>query len=524
MDQATQTGPVPGPGETVRPVLSLQGVRKAYGRTQALTSVDLQLRPGAVDGLVGENDAGKWTLVKILSGTTSPDAGTIAIDGQTVDLSSPAKARSLGISTVFQELTLIPDLSVAENLLLQSQGSWVRTRRERARRGDEMARRWGLSSLDMGAKVATLSLRDRQLMEILCAVDRSHRVLILDEPTSSLLPEDTRWLRSVVRRLVSQGSAVVFISHMLDEVEDFCDEVSVQRNGVIVARYTTKPLDRAEVVRAMIGRSLDAAFPDKSLIKAGAPTALRVRDLHVAGAVHGVSLEVARGEIVGVAALDGQGQSELFRAVAGDLRPSAGTVELNGDRVRPGSPRRALRGGGRTGGIAFVPADRKTAGTVLDLTVRKNISLPVLNQATRAGVISDKRETELVSRLMELVQVDRVKIDHPVRSLSGGNQQKVAFARAASSRSAALLLYDPTRGVDVGTKFELYKLIHELAEAGTAVLFYSTEIPEIVNVCHRAVVCYGGRIVHEVPGERLGESELMSAAIGLETVDTVSAP
>ncbi len=199
-------------------------------------------------------------------------------------------------------------------------------------------------------------------------------------------------------------------------------------------------------------------------------------------------------------------------------------MELNGGKVRLGSPRRALKAGGRTGGIAFVPADRKTAGTLLDLTVRKNISLPILEKTTRGGVISDKRETELVSRLMKLVQVDQVKIDHPVRSLSGGNQQKVAFARAASSQSAALLLYDPTRGVDVGTKFELYKLIHELAEAGTAVLFYSTEIPEIVNVCHRAVVCYGGRIVHEVPSDRLGESELMSAAIGLETVREVSKP
>lgn len=506
------------PASSAETVLLLEGVRKSYGKTQALTSIDLRLTAGVVHGLVGENGAGKSTLVKILSGATTPDGGTIAMDGHSVQLPSPARAREAGISTVFQELTLIPDLTVAENLLLQSGGGWVRSRAERVRLGAEMAERWGVSSLDMSARVASLSLRDRQLMEILCAVDRPHKVLILDEPTSSLLPEDTKWLLSIVRLLASRGSAIVFISHMLDEVEEFCDEVSVQRNGAVVANHTSALLDRDAVVREMIGRSLDAAFPEKGAVLPDAPTALRVRDLAVTGAVHGVSLDVARGEILGVAALDGQGQSELFRALAGELRIASGTVELLGQKVKLGSPSRAIRAGGG-GGIAFVPADRKTSGTVLDWTVRKNISLPVLETFTRGGVVRDGREAQIVSRLMELVRVDAVKLDQPVRSLSGGNQQKVAFARAASSNSAALLLYDPTRGVDVGTKYELYKLIHELAEGGTAVLFYSTEIPEIVNVCHRALVFYSGRIVHEVPSEQLSESELMSAAIGLKTVE-----
>lgn len=497
-------------------VLVLEGVRKSYGNTQALTAVDLQLKAGFVHGLVGENGAGKSTLVKILSGATTPDGGTIVMLGADVQLSSPARAREAGISTVFQELTLIPDITVAENLLLQSGGAWVRSRSERLRRGVEMADRWGVSSLDMAAKVSSLSLRDRQLMEILCAVDRPHKVLILDEPTSSLLAKDTKWLLSIVRHLASRGSAVVFISHVLDEVEEFCDDVSVQRNGAIVATHTSTPPDRGTVVREMIGRDLDAAYPDKGAVSPDAPSALRVRDLAVAGAVHGVNLDVAKGEIVGVAALEGQGQSELFRALAGDLKIAGGTVELLGRPVKLGSPRRAISAGGDNGGIAFVPADRKTSGTVLDWTVRKNISLPVLGSVTRGGVVRDGRETKIVSRLMELVQVDAVKLDQPVSALSGGNQQKVAFARAASGDSAALLLYDPTRGVDVGTKYELYKLIHELAESGTAVLFYSTEIPEIVNVCHRALACYAGRIVHEVPSDRLSESELMSAAIGLK--------
>lgn len=507
----------PPPSETA--LLRLSDIRKSYGKTQALVSLDLQLRAGIVLGLVGENGAGKSTLVKIMSGVIAPDGGTIEMGGDTVSLASPAAARKAGISTVFQELTLIPDLTVAENLLLQGGGTWVQSRSQRSRRGSEMARRWGFGSLDMAAKISALSLRDRQLIEILCAVDRPHKVLILDEPTSSLLPEDTKWLLSVVRALVERGSAVMFISHMLDEVEEFCDEVSVQRNGAVVATYTSTPLDRALVVKQMIGRSLESAFPEKTPVSTAAPVALRVRGLAVSWSVYGVSLDIARGEIVGVAGLDGQGQSELFRAIAGDLRVSAGSVELLGKKVKLGSPGRAIRAGGQKGGIALVPAERKVAGAVLDLTVRKNISLPVLKAVSAAGVLRDRRETELVTRLMDLVQVDVVKLDHPVRSLSGGNQQKVAFARAASSGSAALLLYDPTRGVDVGTKYELYKLIHQIAANGTAVLFYSTEIPEIVNVCHRAVVCYGGRIVHEVPGDNLSEPELMSAAIGLNTVE-----
>lgn len=522
----TQT-PLPSrpPAAAVRanvPVLELRDVSKSYGRTQALTSISLSLRPGAVHGLVGENGAGKSTLVKILSGVISPDGGEILLDGQPIEFPTAAAARGYGVSTVFQELTLIPDLSIAENLLLQQEGAWTFSRRERIRRGEQKAAGWGLAGLDLAAKIATLSLRDRQLVEILCAVDRDHRVLILDEPTSALLPDDTRWLRGVVRRLVAAGSAVVFISHMLDEVEEFCDEVSVQRNGAIVAYHTASPLERDHVVEQMIGRSLEAAYPEKSPRPETGPPALSVRELSAAGVVHEVSFDLSPGEVVGVAALDGQGQAELFRAIAGDLRITSGSVELEGRRARLGSPARAIRAGRGSGGIAFVPADRKTSGTVLDLSVRKNVSLPSLRQVTRAGVVSDRLESELVRRLMRLVQVDEVRIDHTVRSLSGGNQQKVSFARAASTGSKALLLYDPTRGVDVGTKYELYKLIHQLAEAGTAVLYYSTEIPEIVNVCHRALVVYGGRVVAELDHAELSESRLMAAAIGLGTVEVTA--
>lgn len=494
-------------------VLVLEKVAKSYGSTQALTAVDLRLRPGTCLGLVGENGAGKSTLVRILSGVTTPDSGALLVGGAEVSLDSPASARRAGVSTVFQELTLIPSLSVAENVALQSGGTWRRSSKARAKEAVALAARWGIAGLDPDVKVGVLSLRDRQILEILCAVDRPHSLLILDEPTSSLLPEDTRWLREITRRRVDDGAAVLFISHMLDEVEDFCDEVAVQRNGGIVALHRSPGLDRAALVEQMIGRSLDAAFPDRTPRPVDAPVTLQTHGLTVGDAVRDVDLAVHAGEIVGIAALDGQGQAELFSALAGDVRPTSGTIQVRGRTVRHGSPRSAIRSG-----ISFVPADRKTSGTVLALSVRKNISLPVLDRSSRAGIINDRKERTAVEALMDLVDLQRERLDHSVRSLSGGNQQKVAFARACVSGSPALLLYDPTRGVDVGTKYELYKLIQQVAAEGTAVLLYSTEIPEIVNLAHRALAWYGGRIVRELDGSTLSEHDLMSAAIGLEEV------
>jgi ribose transport system ATP-binding protein len=511
MQSDLKNGPELGANADSPAFLVVSGLAKAYGQTQALVSVDMTLRSGSVHGLVGENGAGKSTLVRILSGISTPDAGQIAIDGVPVDFANPEAARLAGISTVFQELTLIPDLSVAENVALQSRGSWTPGRRARSRQLNGLMQRWGLGATDPDVMVGALSLRDRQILEIVCAVDRPHRLLILDEPTSALLPEDTSWLHAVTRRLTERGGAVMFISHMLDEVEDFCDEVSVQRNGSIIASHKSPGFDRKLLVEQMIGRSLTSAFPSRSPAPTTDQVALRIRSLTVGNVVRGVDLDVRPGEIVGVAALDGQGQETFFAALAGAVRASSGTVAVNGHRVRLRSPKQAIRAG-----IAYVPGDRKVSGTVLGMSIRKNISLPILGRLSRAGVMDDRREGSRVIDLMELVQLDPPRIDHLVRSLSGGNQQKVSFARAFASKSPTLLLYDPTRGVDVGTKFELYKLIQEEAASGTAVLLYSTEIPEIVNLSHRALAWYGGRIVKEFTGPDLSEAELMGAAIGLE--------
>jgi len=497
-------------------LLELKNIRKEYGSTVALDSIDLTLLAGRVHGLVGENGAGKSTLVKILSGVEAPDAGVISYRGNVVDISTPTVARKMGISTVFQELSLIGDLSLAENMLLKNAGRWTGSRRDRENRGRWIADAWGLAEIDTESRVGNLSLRDKQLVEILCAIDRPNSVLILDEPTSALLPDDTKWLRQAVGRLTERGGAVIFISHVLDEVEAFCDEISVQRNGRIVSTVSIGDFRRPKAIEQMIGRSLESAYPEKSLLDDTARVSLTVRDLQVRNKVHGATFEIKEGEILGIVALDGQGQEEIFGALSGDLPISGGVVQLNGKTLKLRSPKHALAAGGKVGGISLVPADRKTQGTVLDMSVRKNISLPVLGRLSKLGVVSEKMETIKVAEMMEAVQVLATKIDDPVRSLSGGNQQKVVFARAVISDVQVVLLFDAMRGVDVGTKYEFYKLIEKLSAAGKSVLMYSTEIPEVVNICHRALVCYKGQIIGEKSGDDLTETKLMAAAIGLE--------
>jgi ribose transport system ATP-binding protein len=496
------------------PLLEMRNVRKSYGNTHALKGISIRLEPGRVYGLVGENGAGKSTLVKSMCGAVIPDSGEVIVDGEAVTIESPRHARELGISTVFQELSLIPDLSLAENIQLQSGMSWTGSGRKRTERARSVAEGWGMSSATFQGRVGSMSLRDQQLAEILCALNRPHRVLVLDEPTSALLPQDVDWLHQVINRVVGEGSAVLIITHMLEEIERFCDEVYIQRNGSIVELVQRDDMSRDHVVEQMIGRSLESAFPPMPDAPAELKPLVEARGISTRGLLRDVSLTLNAGEIVGVVGLDGQGQHDLFGALSGDVRITSGEILLRGTKVSLRSPAQALRPGKGAGGLAMVPAERKTHGTILDLSIRKNVSLPILRKLSRVIGRSDRAEDIRVRELLKAVQVDPGKIDDPVRSLSGGNQQKVVFARALASESDALLLFDPTRGVDVGTKHEIYKLVAEYASSGKAILMYSTEIPEIVNMCHRVLVCYGGRIVAEKVGGEKNESNLMSAAIG----------
>ncbi|OIU88217.1 sugar ABC transporter ATP-binding protein [Microbacterium sp. AR7-10] len=495
-------------------VLEMRNIRKSYGSTQALKGISVALRGGRVYGLVGENGAGKSTLVKSMCGAVIPDDGEIVLGGTPVTMRGPQDARDLGVSTVFQELSLIADLSLAENIQLQRKDGWVSGRRKQTRYAEKLAAEWGLASIDASSRIDSLSLRDQQLAEILCAVNRPHQVLILDEPTSALLPDDVDWLERIIRRVTAAGAAVIIITHMLEEIERFCDEIYVQRNGLLVDNVDRSAYDRTTVIEQMIGRSLESAYPERPAFDEASPVVLQAESVGTKGQLRDLDLSIRAGEIVGVAGLDGQGQEEIFEVLAGARRKNAGTVRLDGNTINTSSPAKALRPKKGVNGISLVPAERKTLGAILEMSIRKNIALPVLRRVTSAFWINDAKEESAVRNLMRSVQVDETKIDDPVSSLSGGNQQKVVFAKALANDSDVLLLFDPTRGVDVGTKYEIYRLIGDYARQGKAVLVYSTEIPEIVNLCHRAIVIYRGTVVAEFQGEDLQESNLMSAAIG----------
>ncbi|WP_150954590.1 sugar ABC transporter ATP-binding protein [Microbacterium testaceum] len=501
------------------PVLEARNLRKAYGATTALDGAQLGLAGGSVTALIGENGAGKSTLVRILSGMESPDEGELLLDGEPVTLESAAAARAAGIGTVFQELSLVPDLTVAENLELAGRPG----KRWRRSHGEEEARRiaheWGLEGIAVESEVASLSMRDRQLIEILVVVSRHPKVLILDEPTSSLLPEDTRWLARVMDRLTAAGTAILFISHHFEEIEEFCAVMTVQRNGRHISTVDRADFTRRVAIEQMIGRSLESNFPVRKPAPEDTEPVLTVTDLAPDGG-RGISLRVRAGEIVGIAALEGQGQRALFEMIAGNRSARGGSIEFEGRPVHLRSPRAALAASSvkaharrRIGGIAFVPPERKTQGLVLGMSIRKNVALPALPRFARAGILSDSRETTEVDALLRSVEVAPERRELNAATLSGGNQQKVVFARAIASRPRLLLLFDPTRGVDVGTKSELYRLIQRLADEGTAILMYSTEIPELTNLCHRVISMYAGSASGEVSGSEVSEEAVMASAL-----------
>jgi ribose transport system ATP-binding protein len=496
------------------PAIAVETVRKAYGSTVALDGVTLSIAPGSAHALLGENGAGKSTLVKLLSGLIQPDQGRLRVFGQEARLNTPRAAHRLGVQTAFQELTLLPDLTVAENILLPYQPTGplglLRARRAEATVAD-LLRRLGIPGVSPRQPVRDLDLPVRQKIEIAKAVSRAPRILLLDEPTSALSGGDIEWLAEIVAREKANGTTVVFISHRMPEVRLFCDALTVLRNGRNVGSYDVGAVSDAEVVELIIGRSLTATFPPLPERRI-APPVLSVRRL-ASGRLRDASFDLRPGEILGVAGLQGMGQLDLFLTLFGDRRREAGQVELAGRSVMLRSPRDAIR---QQIGISLVPEERKTEGLFLKLDGRRNTTLPVIDRFVRLGLIDGGAEQAAAAGVLQRVQVDQRALHTRAGAFSGGNQQKIVLAKWILAGSRVLLLFDPTRGVDVGTKHEIYLLINDYARAGGAVLLYSTEIAEIINLSHRVLVMYGGRIVRELDeaqGE-ISESAIMRAALG----------
>ncbi|SMF12383.1 ribose transport system ATP-binding protein [Tistlia consotensis] len=504
--------------QAAAPAVSLVGVRKSFGATVAVDDVSFEIAPGSVHALLGENGAGKSTIVKLLSGLLEPDHGRFEVFGGTVALASPRHAHRAGIQTAFQEMTLVRDLTVLDNMLMPYApvGPSGMIRRRRAA---EALRahfdRLGFE-VDLGAEVGELDLAVQQKLEIARALFREPRILLLDEPTSTLTGRDVDWLGEIIAEEKRRGVTIVFISHRMREVRAFCDRLTILRNGQHITSGAVGEISDREVIELIVGRSLDQTYPDRTRAPGaiGEPV-LGCRDLSAGAKLRHASFTLHRGEILGVAGLQGMGQLELFHACFGLAETHRGRIEVDGRPVVMTSPRDALR---PEIGIGLVPQDRKSEGLFLKLDGRRNASLPVIGRLTRpllsGGLIDGARELEEVGATFDRVEIDRRALWTRVSAFSGGNQQKIVLAKWLFAESRILLLFDPTRGIDVGTKHEIYLLMRAFADQGGSILFHSTEVPELVNLSDRVVVLYGGRTVETLAGDALEETTIMRAALG----------
>ncbi|MFG6197306.1 sugar ABC transporter ATP-binding protein [Nonomuraea sp. JJY05] len=490
------------------PVLSLSQVSKAFGAVRAVREVSLELFPGEVHALAGENGAGKSTIVKILSGVHRPDSGRILLDGEPVEFGGPADAQRAGVAVIYQEPTLFPDLSVMENIFMgrQPRGRLGIDRRAMRAGAAELFGRLGVH-LDPDQPARGLSIADQQLVEIAKALSRQARVLVMDEPTAALSGTEVARLFGVAKALRSQGCALLFISHRLEEIFELCQRVTTLRDGAYVAEDLIAGITPDDLVRRMVGRELEALFP-KQETEAG-EVALKVRRLTREGVFTDVSFEVRRGEIVALAGLVGAGRSEVARAVFGIDRWDAGSVEVAGRRLRPASPTAAM-----AAGLALVPEDRRQQGLVMDLSIERNIGLAGLADVRRGPLVSRAAERERARDWAVRLRLKFARLTDAVNVLSGGNQQKVVLAKWLARRPSVLIVDEPTRGIDVATKAEVHRLLSELAGSGVAVLMISSELPEVLGMADRVLVMHEGRLAAEIPRADATEESVMAAATG----------
>ncbi len=488
--------------------LELTGISKRFAATAALTDVSLELLPGEIHALVGENGAGKSTLVKTIAGVHQPDAGVIRLDGELISIPSPAAARAMRIAVVHQEPRLFPDLSVAENIFLIAPPTdrlhtiaWKEMRRRAADLFEQLD-----VKIDVSAPVRGLSMADQQLIEIAKALSIDARVLILDEPTASLSTHEVERLFSIVRRTKERGVAVLFVSHRLDEVFALCDRATVFRDGRRVVTAPTTELTTASLVRYMVGREV-SLFP-KEASTPGEPL-LEVRHLSDAAGFSDVSFTVRAGEILGLAGLVGAGRTEIARVLFGIEPRTSGEVLLEGRPVTFRSPAEALRAG-----IAYVPEDRHQDGLILDFSIANNITLPILPRLFPRLFLRSREEDEVATRFSERLRVRATGVGQAVSALSGGNQQKVVIAKWLATQPRVLILDEPTRGVDIGAKVEVHRIVSELAATGLAIIMISSDLPEVLAMSDRILVLHEGRIAAEIARADASEERVMFAATG----------
>ncbi|SFJ74109.1 ribose transport system ATP-binding protein [Bosea sp. OK403] len=504
-------------GDGAKVAISARGIRKIYGPTIAVNDVGFDILAGNTHALLGENGAGKSTLVKLLSGLILPTTGGISIFGKPAHLDSPRAAHACGIRTAFQEMSLVGDLTVLDNMLLPNppHGALGLIRRHEARhRVEAHLQALDLAAIHPNSEIRDLDLNERQKIEIARALFREPRILLLDEPTSTLSGRDIDWLGEIIARQKAKGVTTVFISHRMREVRAFCDRVTVLRGGRHVATQPLSQVSDEALIGLIAGGAGGHSFPPRPpRTTLSEKPVLAVEKLSAGTRLADVSFGLRRGEILGVAGLQGMGQLDLFSALFG-MAQSSGDIRIDGKPVTFASPRDALDA---RIGIGLVPEDRKTEALFLKLDGRQNVSLPVIDRYTRFGLVESGRETRDVARSFARLGVQMRALWTPVKAFSGGNQQKIAVAKWLVAESRILLLFDPTRGIDVGTKNEIYALMREFTAAGGSILFHSTEIPELDHLCDRVLVLYEGKVAAALDGEAITEDAILRATLGTHT-------
>ncbi|TMD66151.1 MAG: sugar ABC transporter ATP-binding protein [Chloroflexi bacterium] len=491
------------------PLVQLNHVVKSFGPVQVLKDVSLEMNRGEVLCLAGENGAGKSTLIKILTGAIPRDAGEYRIDGRDAGSPSPAQARELGVGVVYQELSLLREVSVEENLLMGRLPAKVGVvnKRELRARATRMLERVGLSRVDPGMLVSDLPVATRQMVEIAKVLGADARIVIFDEPTTSLSEEDAQHLLQLINRLKKEeGVAVLYVTHRLEEIFEIGDRITVLRDGQFITTAPTDQFTHDSLIRSMVGRQIEALYPERQHKQFG-KTVLSVQGLRLQGSPYPINLEVRAGEILGLGGLVGAGRTETVRAIFGADSIDAGKVVVDGTPLHGGSPQQAVKAG-----LGLLTEDRKELGILADLSIRENVTIANLSPVSHLKVISPKQEVSLVKQLVPRLRLKYQSTEQPISSLSGGNQQKVLLSRWLATKAKVLLLDEPTKGVDVGAKADIYTIIGDLAAQGLGIVVVSSYLPELLGICDRVIVLHDFGVTGELPIEEATEEAVLRLA------------
>lgn len=488
--------------------LEMQNISKQFGGIRALNDVTVKVKPGEIHALIGENGAGKSTLIKILSGAYTRDSGTILIDGETANIVSPLDAKNLGVAVIYQEFMLAPDLSVAENIFidkLSEKGKFINWKKLNSNAREQLEK-LGFGNIPPEEKVGRLSVAHQQIVEICKCLTRNARILVLDEPTAVLTVAEIEKLFRLIRMLKEQGVSIIFVSHHMNEIFELCDSYTVLKDGAYVNSGLVKDVHNDDLIHMMIGRELTQMYPRREA-KIG-DVVLKVENLNAGNKVKNISFEVRSGEVLGFSGLVGSGRTETMRAIFGADKKTSGKITLLGETVDFKEPKDAV-----SKGLGYLSENRKSLGLLINQSIRINTTLASVNKITRKGFLKHKQEKECVNSLLAQMSTKYGSMEDDVSSLSGGNQQKISFAKWVFAGCKCIIFDEPTRGVDVGAKVEIYEIINGLAKQGVAVIIISSEMTEIIGMCDRAIIMSQGRITGEVGKDFLNEDTIIKLAM-----------